>query len=249
VTVVEPFKHYPNPDDQTAALLAYGSGNEAFINGNRARVLARPEMDWRKTNPVIGHTPISGTELQSTKLATSPQLNQPMAGTGHTAAIYAAAQQAANRSALAKLGYDPRAFALDVKAPSNVTIAGAYSTKSDSGYVNANHPSTIIHESIHRGVQKLRDAKNADGSAVVPEHLRPYIESSGRSAFGEEGLVRYIMATQMGDPETGDFDVREKNSAIYNFDKFEGGRHREALKELELLAARYLSKRTPGGPR
>jgi len=84
-----------------------------------------------------------------------------MPNSGMFADTYARAGLASRRSALAALGLDPRRFALDgMTKEGSTNVAGAYSAKNDAGFaVPGDTPdgaSTLVHESIHRGLQRLR---------------------------------------------------------------------------------------------
>lgn len=233
---------YPSTIQEDPDLLAYGTGNEAYISGERARVLGNPMDDNR---------PFAANGM-GFEVMLDPDHNVPQAGSPNTAALYAAAQQAIRRSPLAALGYDPTKFALDVEAQKGAPThyAGAYigpgyssengeRREIDSGYVNANYPSTLVHESTHRGINQLRE------SGLLPNWVKFLPD--------EELIVRVLMADRVGDPEVGRGAAGERlrAEALNAFD--EGsvlGRFRRAgLAAMEEAATKELARRKPGGPR
>lgn len=135
------------------------------------------------------------------------------------------AQLAANRSAIAGLGYDPRRTGIVYEKEGDLDLNGAYSQAMDYMMNLVNSPSTYVHESTHRGIAHLRK----EGSKDVP-----------KSGEDEEAFVRYIMRTVMGDPEEGPVaDEYRKNNKQYN----------ELYKKLEKQAQKLVKERRPGGPR
>jgi hypothetical protein len=175
-------------------------------------------------------------------------------GSPQTADIYGQAQLGVLRSPIAALGFDPRAAALDTKTGKEVSLAGIYSPKSDNLYANVAFPSTLVHESVHRGLEKLR------GAGVLTPALEKRLPE-------EEMIVRFIMSSEMGDPEKehGANGSKQRNQSLMEFGrdlkdpKAPGewlvpsaktqAAHLDALKELTDKAAAYYAKQRPGGPR
>lgn len=126
--------------------------------------------------------------------------------------VYARAALAANHIPLAALGLAPGNFTMDaVTDPARVNLAGLYSPKTDQGFVipgeSADFASTLTHEAVHRGLQKLRES----GSA--PKFRENQVEPKA----DEENLVRLIMQKLAGDPEEGDLAVKKKSNAYDAF--------------------------------
>jgi hypothetical protein len=179
-----------------------------------------------------------------------PRFGRPSQGTPTTTDAYEAARLAVNRSPIAALGYQPRTTNLDTESGSDAAVVGSYSPKIDGIYSNAAYPSNLVHESIHRGLEKLRRA-----NVVSPEIWANLPKD-------EEYITRYIMASAMGDPEKGrgpaaDF---ERARALWLFGRSKddpqargtnpyGRENRQALEDLNAIASRYLLSLHPGGPR
>lgn len=155
----------------------------------------------------------------------------------------------AKRVPIAGLGFDPSRVVADVKMDdiAKSTIGGAYMAPgkegkgSDATYVNFQGGGTMIHESIHRGLEKLRDRKDLRGAfANLPAD--------------EESLTRYIMYKHAGDPEgdAGSVDAKQRADAIRMFEDTEGktwARYEEAINKITKAAQDEIKKRRPGGHR
>jgi len=234
-TLAPPMARYPDPSDITNARqsdASYGSGNEAYTSGRAANLLGIP------------------AEGLSPAVVADPRFGRPSQGTPATADAYEAAQLAINRSPIAALGYQPRTTNLDTESGPDASVVGSYSPKTDGIYSNAAYPSNLVHESVHRGLEKLRQAN------VVPPELWAKLPKD------EEYVTRYIMASAMGDPERGrgpaaDF---ERARALWMFGRSKddprargtnpyGPEERKALEDLNAIASRYLLSLHPGGPR
>ena len=248
ITYGSRLSQYPTPADIANARtygVGYGTGNEGFIEGQTARGWSVPRPGEQQARPIgIQDVPNAG------KLATDPQLNNPIRSTQELMDNYMAAQLAILRSPISALGYDPRKAAMDLKSGKNVSVAGIYSPDKDSIYSNLDFPSNIVHESTHRGLKMLRDA------GVVPKSLWERLP-------GEESIVRYIMAFHMGDPEKGrgEESEKERSGALWTFGKSDkdpqkerettgsarAKEHRAALEELNAIAAKFFASKQPGG--
>ena len=196
VTPAPPLGSYPTPEDAAYARkydFGYGTGNEPYTQGNVARVVGEYRGKNFQPYSARGLTTGEATSLADDDQATK-NLDLRTPGTdvvGDTLGTsLAQAALAANRSPIAGLGFDPSRAALDVKIE-HPTIAGAYTPKTDNMYVAmagaGNDPSAIVHESMHRGIAKLRQD--------------PEVAKLLNNLPSEELLVRYLMATQAGDPE------------------------------------------------
>lgn len=147
-----------------------------------------------------------------------------------------AAWLAAQSSPLAALGFDPRAM---VTAPSkmtegrDLTLGGSYSPKEDRIFTTGKFDSTFVHESIHRGIAKLRKA------GLLPKEARLYNEEMLTRAF----MLKYYGNIEEGRGEIGDSQVRMGRNTLEN--KF----NRKMLSDLEDAAAQYIAQQRPRGPR
>lgn len=151
---------------------------------------------------------------------------------------YAKAALAANRSPLASLGFDPTRTAADLgRDPRKVNISGMYLPEDDQMYANAQDPSSIVHESMHRGIQKLSESP----------YWKPEWEGNTKGLFNEY-LVRKLMQEKAGDPEggLGAVDAEQKGRAV---DLFKQTKHRKTLDDMESAAALLIAKQRPRGPR
>ena len=97
-----------------------------------------------------------------------------------------------------------------------------------------NDPSAIVHESMHRGIAKLRQD--------------PEVAKLLNNLPSEELLVRYLMATQAGDPEKtgGTIDQQQRKTAL---DLLGSGWYSSTLPALDRAAENAYAARRPGGPR
>lgn len=152
--------------------------------------------------------------------------------------IYAKGRLVSNRIPLASLGFDPEKTTYDVKIGNDVNIAGLYSPSSDRIYVNSTFPGTLVHESIHRGIALVRKQD--------PEFFKTL------KLPDEESTVRYLMATQAGDPESkfrGDATLShaQRKAALEAYKRFPA--YVDSLERLSERAAKLIAERRPGGPR
>ena len=144
---------------------------------------------------------------------------------------------AAQSSPTAAVGYDPRQF---VTAPPTVTqgrqlsLGGTYTPSTDQIMSTGQHDSTLVHESIHRGVQKLRDA------GMMPTNAKQYSEELLTRAL----MQKYFGGVERGRGEAGDEQVAAGKQLL------EGKVGSSVLNEIESASAKlYASARPRGGPR
>jgi hypothetical protein len=238
----DPVTSYPTPEDAAYARkydFGYGTGNEPYIQGNVARIVGAQQGK--------NFVPLSAEGLttgEATGLALDDRGSRNVdLRTPETAPIsdklgttMAQAALAANRIPVAHLGFDPSQAAVDVKMGEG-NIAGAYSPSKDSMYISTgvSDPSAIVHESIHRGINKLKQ------DPAVAELLK--------KLPSEELIVRYLMATQAGDPEKngGKVDQSQRASAMYVLGQ--SGMYKREMDQLNRAAEDAYAARRPGGPR
>jgi hypothetical protein len=232
---VPPRKNFPTQEEADSARksgMFYGTPMEPFAGGLAGMYLADQGQ------------PIPGDAIgfdQLTDPGFSKVFDQGLVNAPNAAAVpdvYARSALAANRSAIASLGMDPRRFAMDAFLPAEkMNIGGMYSPDTDRGFVipgaSPDAASTLTHESAHRGMQKLRD------SGTYPE------KSSDDFNISEEDLVSLIMRDAMGDPEQSELALKRKEGLE--------GRYldnaRQQLKRIEDAAAALFAKKHPSGPR
>jgi hypothetical protein len=233
VSLAPPLNRYPSTDDAQYAIqqgFGYGTGNEPYIQGQRAQM-----YNW----PMVGDlgdviaAPSSNVDL--TQFKNIDQLNK-------VKTLMAQGALAANRSAIATLGFDPQQANLQTKL-GDTNIAGATDPETGRMFVNVREgrePSTIVHESIHRGLNQLQtNPEAADLMKQLPN---------------QEMIVRYVMDKTMGNPEQGTgeaADAQREKSLRYFFGENapDGFDNRKRLDRLEEIAANMHKDRRPGGPR
>lgn len=149
-----------------------------------------------------------------------------------------AAWLATRSSPIAAIGFDPRAI---ITAPSKITegkdlnYGGVYNRRRDEIFTTGQFDSTYVHEAIHRGVQKLREARMLPNSAAATD---------------DEYLTRLVMKKYFGDIERGMGPESDRQvDAAEQYEKRSVPSVREKIKELEAAAAKYIARQTPRGPR
>jgi len=216
---------YPSSEDVAFARkqdYSYGQPWAREFSGDTFR---RFNSDWNKP-------PYESERMPDNEYKARPELRD----------YHAKAALASQNSALATLGYDPNRLATDVDTPLSkyrVSVTGLYHPKSDTMYANVDKPSTAVHESIHRGVKKLRDTPHWD---------RRF------SDLGEENVVRWLMHQRVGDAEQqegigslGQQDIDQAKRSFTN--EHWGESRRKTLADMEAAAAKYLAEKRPMGPR
>ena len=238
----DPVTSYPTPEDAAYARkydFGYGTGNEPYIQGNVARIVGAQRGKSFAPMSAEGLTTGEATDLAlDDRGSRNLDLRTPATDAigDQLGTTMAQAALAANRIPVANLGFDPGRAAVDVKMGEG-NMAGIYSPSKDSMYVSANvsDPSAIVHESIHRGLNKLKqDPAMAELLKKLPN---------------EELIVRYLMATQAGDPEKngGPVDKQQRSSAMYVLGQ--SGMYKKELEQLNRAAEDAYAARRPGGPR
>lgn len=191
----------------------YGTGLESFIDGSNSGRMR--QFDGLPTDRIS----------EFLKLA---QKQKPTKVSGEVSDALAQGYLAANRSALASLGFDPRAM-VSVLGEKDLNVNGTYDPERDMVTNFAGRPSTYTHESIHRGLEELRKA-GVNVDSKLP-------------SAGEEMFVRYLMRSRMGDNEIGDVAKQYRDLGDSR------GHLAAQMKDFENIAAREVARRRPGGPR
>lgn len=146
-----------------------------------------------------------------------------------------AAYVAAQRSPLAAIGFDPRRITTSPKTGNEdllINIAGVYDPTHDQIWSSGKYDSTLVHESLHRGMEKLRKA------GMLPESA---------NKIQEEYLVRAFMLKHFGDVEKGRGDKSDSQISIAK--DFTLKKSLNVLNEIEDAAAKLYAKERPRGPR
>ncbi|SRR5216684_2673157 len=224
-----PLKEYPSAEDAALARRAgfsYGSGSERFLSGDRIRDAGKPRGD---------------IDTIAKRLAGTPPRNVAPKQKGDVSDLFTKAALAANRSAITSLGFDPARINVE-RTGEQTTIAGFYADRPDQVYANASVPAAMVHESAHRGLKILRDAK------VLTEKERNLLDDH------EEFVVRYLMQKTAGDPEatqtTGDVSKKQQEIARYLFGQSAlAQERRDTLASIERKAAALVAQRRMYGPR
>lgn len=247
-TKAPPLSGYPSQDDARYALeqgFGYGSGNEPYIESHRARVMGDSSGKQFRAQSGAGmliDQAISavdddrlGKMLDLDKME-NWKLKEKLGTTFTQAAL------AANRNPIALIGFDPSRTVMDL-VMKGANVGGAYEKKRDAIYANIDSvdPSSVLHESIHRGLEQLRQ-KSPEAAELL------------KSMPTEEHAVRYMMYKYAGDPEGkgGEMDAAQRKSGIWMFDSKQGdwtGKNQKALDRLMEIAAELHKEQRPRGPR
>lgn len=147
-----------------------------------------------------------------------------------------AAWTAAQSSPLAALGFDPRKL---ITAPSAITqgkeltIGGSYQPGADQVFTTGQHDSTLVHEAIHRGVQKLKEA------GMFPQNANNVREEIMTRAL----MNKYYGGIERGRGAAGDEQVDAATKA------YADPKYAKILDEVEAAASQLYYKQRPRGPR
>jgi hypothetical protein len=240
---------YPTVEDAKNALASgygYGTGIENFLNAKNATVIGSVDADGKwSAKMATGYT---ATELANfvndSKFSKNLDLDKPENwGLKEKLGVtFTRASLAAEHIPIAKLGFDPNRIALDLfigdKHPS---LGGSYSEKTDGIYANIDKadPSSVLHEAIHRGIKIAKD-KSPEARKIMD------------GLPNEEYVVRYIMQSMAGDPESangGNVSDSQRSAAIKAFSGPSGGDFKVRLNRLMDIAAEIHKDQRPRGPR
>jgi hypothetical protein len=266
VTGREGEEHYPTHEEAQFAKEsggAYGKSWERYFNDQITKVYGESgQGGWRPESLFLGgqtHEEVFRrfmeegdprvVDLAATK---NPRFQARFKDLTARAAL------AAGRDPIASLGFDPSAVVHDVmsragslggftmqgykgKPTKDIPVASNRASDED---INA-APSNVVHESIHRGFEKLTRT-NPEAVAEFRNVARKFRNAEGKQWSGgpEELLTRYIMATTMGDPEPKSGKQREDALEFLKDPEV-----RDSLIKLQAMAAKQIAKQHPGGPR
>lgn len=247
-----PLQSYPSQYDADYAR-NYGFGdnstNEDYLNNNKAQILGvnlklkEPSKKGAVESKMF--VPMSGADVPHNTLTVptgAVDLNQRPDLQGDVRNMMMQAALAANRSPIAAMGFDPARANVDV-AIKNPSLGGLYNPNNDGMYTTKAFPSSILHESTHRGIERLREK--------YPEQANPILNKLP----DEEYVVRWLMQDKGGDPEKGLGDLSDKQRQVGR-DMFanenwpaSSGQNRELLNQLEELAIKdRLTRSRRSGP-
>lgn len=253
---------YPSSHDADYAR-NYGFGdnsvNEDYLNNNKARVLGQnlafqePVKKGARGGAREMFLPTSGAGhsadfLTHDTTSSDVDLNKSRELQGQLRNVMMQAALAANRSPIAAMGFNPSGVVMDAEIK-NPSLAGLYDAKQDRMYVPAETNDAIVHESTHRGLQKLREK--------YPEESKEAMRVLGAKGpnLSEEMVVRWLMSSKGGDPEglAGNIDAAQRQAGIDVFDKnkypINATARQEALRQLEELAIKdRLTRSRRSGP-
>lgn len=254
-TLAPPMLNYPSVGDAANARhygFSDGNINQQYLDNQKARVMGH-DLDVSGLSPkgkpvksnVSFFMPSSAdgmTITQAAESASNPKLSKVVdlkadpQPTVNDLAMRGAL--AANRIPVAAVGFDPSVTTLDTRIGSNATIGGAYSPFKDTIYSNADYPSNVVHESIHRGMEKLRQ-NYPDKMKTISQNLP-----------SEEMVVRWLMKSQAGDPEfnyTGNVGQQQRRDAGNMFDQKQypniAGNYQKAVDQMQELAIQEMKNR------
>lgn len=249
-----PLASYPSQADADYAR-NYGFGdnniNEDYLNNNKADILGMKQTFKVPVDKKTSVTrelliPESGAGKMG-KTVTSPDMAMPVDLNanpkiqGNLRNVMMEAALAANRSPIAATGFDPSRVTMDTVIQ-NPSVGGIYRPDNDRMYVPEATHEGIVHESTHRGIQKLLE-KYPEASNLM-DRLPP-----------EELVVRWLMHSKGGDPEgkAGEIDARQRQQGINAFNSTlwpsVTKENQEALRQLEELAIKdRLTRSRRSGP-
>lgn len=235
---LEPFKlpesnpGAPNSDDVKFALeneFAYGTSYDSFSKG-KVTIAAPPIRG--KLGPEMDNL-ISNLKVQNV-----PEDLQSAVGEAYTKTALMT-----KKSAIAALGFDPAKIAVEW-GNRDVTVAGFYSPKVDSMYVNQHYYDTMLHESMHRGFEILRK----EGTLTDKEK-----EFIGLNT--EELAVRHLVQEHAKtevpplDNKTEGAHLERQGQYAFSNENIVTRERKAMLNTLEKKAADLIAKKHPGGPR
>lgn len=146
---------------------------------------------------------------------------------------------AADKSPVAALGFDPNRIWMtrDEAKKGGLSVDGFYSPKTDQIWTDRRDKSVAVHESLHRGLRKIRDEIGKEEYAKVLD------------GFKEETVVRGMMLRHFGDIEGtgGPMDKKQRDDARASFTL--SPVYDKILTKLEEKALEITKRNKPMGPR
>jgi len=266
-----PMRSYPDDAQAEFAKkneFGYGSVADPYINQQTARIWAHinsiPQGKGKPPKEIV--TPYSGVGRTTQEImaaiadAKHVDLNAPQyrAARDRIGQTYTKAAIAVEGSGVAKLGFDPKQIVADVSGV-QTSLSGAYTPATDPNtgkrfpdadtdpatgqiYANVADPSVLVHESMHRGLDQLRQ-RNPEAAKIMAS-----------LPLSEESVVRYLMIRHAGDAERfisgTEREDKGRNAALAAVsNSYFGPGYQAKIDRLEELAAEEVAKKRPGGPR
>jgi len=145
---------------------------------------------------------------------------------------------AARKSSVAQLGFDPQRTVMTDQPGRTVGLGGYFQPQADTMWFDVNlDPEAIVHESMHRGLHMLRK------EGLIPPELG--ITGGGQRAFDrDELLVRAMMLHHFKDVESVQYGRRHEQ-----VEQAEKVIPKSDIAKIEKIAADYIAKKHPMGPR
>lgn len=143
---------------------------------------------------------------------------------------------AAQKSPVAALGFDPGATVFTPKIEkSDLNLAGFYNPRADTMWYNASDgEDVVVHESMHRGLEKLRNA------GMLPKSMDDQ---------SEELIVRALKQRYFGMIEKGHGDAGDKQVEDARWEAEHMGSFKKTMDDVEEAATKLIKQKKPGGPR
>ena len=213
---------YPGPSDIAGARasdVSYGDPSAAFVQSPYGGKMPSPRTQQQVLDTFDrmddgGRNPLSPNPV-------SPAISDNLM----------AGYLASRRSALAGLGFDPRHMSIAEAPPADWSVSGSYYPKTDQILSTGAYPSTTAHESMHRGIQMLREA------GMLPKEAN---DLSGESIVRGQ-MLRNFGGVELGRGALGDEQVRDGRYYNENF--------APTMDDIERAAQQLYAQRHPRGPR
>src|SRR5262252_2192954 len=225
-----PSREYPSSaevETSKAVEQYYGSPFETYFKPGMASVRV---MQHKDAEAIMDATGKRLTAKSGRMVETDPE----------TADRLHANWLASERSAVAKMGFDP-STAIETRSKTPFTrYSGGFEPSTDTMFYDARRPDAMIHESIHRGLRKL------EKEGLMPDVVLPALGKIGekRNTDYHEMLTRALMVRHFGEIEVGRGSIGDQR--VVDAKRIVPEEHLDAVEE---AAQKYLAKKHPGGPR
>lgn len=251
-----PMTSYPsNYDADYARNYGFGDNNEheEYLNNQKIRVLGstptskgtkRATQAFKMENGT-GH---STEDLTDPKYSEVINLNNTPSINGVSNNLMMRAALAVNRSPIAAVGFDPSKVITNPLLDRRMTnLGGQFDPATDYMYSTVWPDDSIVHESTHRGIQKLFDAHPDQTKEILSR-----LPGSG-APDDTETIVRWLMKTKAANKEEEsiksyrpDYVHPQIEHAKKMFDNpgfVSSELYRKALNDLEELAIQHMKGR------
>ena len=147
---------------------------------------------------------------------------------------------AVERSAMAKLGWDP---GQDVSTPpgdKGLTINGMFSPPSNASWYDQRTPNAAMHEAMHRSMHKLRTAGKLPKEVTAGGEEEKYVRALMQRGYGNIEIAKDLERWGRLNPKSGGYKDLQEGIRLKNH---------PLVDELERIAAEEIARRRPRGPR